>query len=258
MRDITYPPVIATARVAFKVMNLKFQLSGTQHVPRTGGAVLALNHISYVDFIFGGFATQPAHRLVRFMAKRELFDHRITGPLMRSLHHINVDRSAGSASYRTALEYLKAGEVVGVFPEATISRSFELKEFKSGATRLAASAKVPVIPLVLWGTQRMYTKDHPKDFSRGQTIALTVGEPLYPTTRDHAEAQAELHTTMSAMLDRTIKAYPEMPPGAWWLPTSYGGSAPTPEEAAALDAAEQEERAARRAAKGETGPDHAA
>ncbi len=207
--------------------------------------MLAFNHISYVDFVFGGFAARPSRRLVRFMAKRELFDHRVSGPLMRSLHHINVDRAAGAASYRTALEYLKAGEVVGVFPEATISRSFELKEFKSGATRLAASAKVPVVPVILWGTQRMYTKDHPRDFSRGKTIALTVGEPLHPTNRDHAAALDELHATMAVMLDETIRAYPEMPQGAWWLPRSYGGSAPTPEEAAALDAAEQEERAAK-------------
>src|SRR6478736_861160 len=212
MRDLTYPPVIAVARVAFKAMNLKFQITGSANIPTSGGAVIVFNHISYVDFIFGGFAARPSRRLVRFMAKRELFDHRISGPIMRSLHHINVDRSAGAASYRTALEYLKAGEVVGVFPEATISRSFELKEFKSGATRLAASAKVPVVPVIIWGTQRMYTKDHPRDFSRNQTI----------------------------------KAYPELPEGAWWLPRRYGGSAPTPEEAAVLDAAEQEERAAKR------------
>jgi 1-acyl-sn-glycerol-3-phosphate acyltransferase len=245
MRDLTYPPVIAIARAAFKVMNVTFQISGSDHIPRSGGAVLAFNHISYVDFVFGGFAARPSRRLVRFMAKRELFDHRVSGPIMRSLHHINVDRAAGAASYRTALEYLKAGEVVGIFPEATISRSFELKEFKSGATRLAASAKVPVVPVILWGTQRMYTKDHPRDFSRGQTIALTVGEPLFPTARDHAQAQEELHATMAAMLDTTIRDYPEMPQGAWWLPRSYGGGAPTPEEAAALDAAELDERHAR-------------
>jgi hypothetical protein len=69
---------------------------------------------------------------------------------------------------------------------------------------------------------------------------------MYPTSRDHAAALDELHATMATMLDRTIRAYPEMPQGAWWLPRSYGGSAPTPEEAAALDAVEQEERAARR------------
>ncbi len=245
MRDLTYPPVIALARAAFKAMNVSFQITGSANVPTTGGAVLAFNHISYVDFVFGGFAAWPSRRLVRFMAKKELFDHRISGPLMRSLHHINVDRAAGAVSYRTALHYLRAGEVVGVFPEATISRSFELKEFKSGATRLAASAKVPVVPVILWGTQRMYTKDHPRDFSRGQTVALTVGSPVHPTNRDHAAALDELQTTMASMLDKTIRAYPEMPQGAWWLPRSYGGSAPTPAEAAALDAAELEERGGR-------------
>lgn len=246
MRDITYPPVIAVVRAAFKAMNVSFQITGSEYVPTTGGAVMAFNHISYVDFVFGGFAAHPSRRLVRFMAKRELFDHRVTGSLMRSLHHINVDRSAGAVSYRTALEYLRAGEVVGVFPEATISRSFELKEFKSGATRLAASAKVPVVPVIVWGTQRMLTKDHPRDFSRGQTVALTVGAPLYPSNRDHVAALGELHSTMADMLDSTIRAYPETPAGAWWLPRRYGGSAPTLEEAAALDEAELRERAARR------------
>lgn len=249
MRDITYPPVIAVARAAFKAMNVSFQITGSEHVPTSGGAVLAFNHISYVDFVFGGFAAHPSHRLVRFMAKRELFDHRVTGPLMRSLHHINVDRSAGAASYRTALEYLRAGEVVGVFPEATISRSFELKEFKRGATRLAASAKVPVVPVIVWGTQRMFTKDHPRDFSRGQTVALTVGAPLSPTNRDHAAALGQLRDAMAGLLDSTIRAYPEMPPDAWWLPRRYGGSAPTPDEAAALDEAELQERAVRRASR---------
>ena len=72
------------------------------------------------------------------MAKRELFDHRWTGPLMRSLHHVSVDRADGLASYDEGIRLLREGEVVGIFPEATISRSFELKEFKTGATRMAA------------------------------------------------------------------------------------------------------------------------
>ena len=92
---------------------------------------------------------------------------------MRSLHHIEVDRGDGLASYRTAVEYLRAGEAVGIFPEATISRAMELKEFKTGAVRIAAEAGVPLVPVVLWGTQRMMTKDHPRDFSRGKTIAIT-------------------------------------------------------------------------------------
>ena len=172
------------------------------------------------------------------MAKRELFDHRWTGPLMRSLHHIEVDRGAGMASMQQALDYLKAGEAVGIFPEATISRSFELKEFKSGAVRIAAEAGVPLVPVILWGTQRMMTKGHERDFSRGKTIAISVGEPLHPTGADPVAETAELQAVMARMLDETIRAYPaeEQPPGSWWLPASYGGSAPTLEEAERLDA----------------------
>ena len=76
------------------------------------------------------------------------------------------------------------GEAVGIFPEATISRAMELKEFKTGAVRIAAEAGVPLVPVILWGTQRMMTKDHPKDFSRGKTIAIRVGPPLHPTGAD--------------------------------------------------------------------------
>ncbi len=251
MRDITYPPIIVTAKVGFKAMGLRFQMHGTEHVPRSGGALLALNHISYVDFILGGFATQPSHRLVRFMSKRELFDHRLVGPLMRSLHHISVDRADGLASFDEGVRYLQEGEVVGIFPEATISRSFELKEFKTGATRLAAAAGVPLVPAILWGTQRIKTKDHPQDFSRGKTIAISVGEPMHPTGADPVAETAELKARMATLLDRTIRAYPadEQPAGSWWLPASYGGSAPTPEEALRLDAEEKRERARARAAK---------
>ena len=254
MRDITYPPIIVTAKVGFKAMGLRFQLHGTENVPRTGGALLALNHISYVDFILGGFATQPSHRLVRFMSKRELFDHRLVGPLMRSLHHISVDRADGLASFEEGVRYLREGEVVGIFPEATISRSFELKEFKTGATRLAAEAGVPVVPAILWGTQRMKTKSHPQDFSRGKTIAISVGTPLHPTGANPVAETAELKTAMARLLDETIRAYPadEQPPGSWWLPASYGGTAPTPEEAAVLDAEEKRERARARAARRHT------
>lgn len=251
MRDLTYPAVILTAKAAFRTLGQRFQTSGTEHVPTSGGVLLACNHISYVDFIYGGLAAQPSRRLVRFMAKREIFSHRIGGPVMRSMHHIEVDRGEGTASFRTAVDYLRAGEAVGIFPEATISRSFELKDFKTGAVRIAAEAGVPLVPVIVWGTQRMITKDHPRDLSRGTTIALTVGEPLHPTGADPVAETVALRSTMTALLDRTIRDYPadEQPPGSWWLPASYGGSAPTPEEAERLDIEERERRAARKAAK---------
>jgi 1-acyl-sn-glycerol-3-phosphate acyltransferase len=253
VRDLTYPPIIVTAKAAFRLLGQRFQMTGTENVPRSGGVLLAVNHISYVDFIYGGFAAHPSKRLVRFMAKREIFDNRWGGPLMRSLHHINVDRGEGVASAQTAVEYLRAGEAVGIFPEATISRAMELKEFKTGAVRIAAEAGVPLVPVILWGTQRMMTKDHPRDFSRGKTISINVGAPLHPTGTDPVAETRELHRVMSAMLEESIAAYPaeEQPPGSWWLPASHGGGAPTLEQALELDAAEKRERAVKRAAKRE-------
>ena len=250
MRDLTYPPIIATAKTGFRLLGQHFAMTGTEHVPREGGVLLAYNHIGYVDFVYGGLAANPSGRLVRFMAKRELFDHRWTGPLMRSLHHIEVDRGDGIASYQRALDYLRDGEAVGIFPEATISRAMELKEFKSGAVRIAAAAGVPLVPVVLWGTQRMMTKDHPKDFSRGKTIAIRVGEPMHPTGEDPTAETAELKSRMAAMLDEAIADYPaaEQPPGSWWVPASHGGGAPTLEEAVRLDADEKRQRAEKRRA----------
>ncbi len=251
MRDLTYPPIILTAKTVFRLLGQQFVMTGTEHVPRKGGVMLAVNHIGYVDFVYGGLAANPSGRKVRFMAKREIFDNAVGGPVMRSMHHIEVDRGEGLASYEKAVAYLRDGEAVGIFPEATISRAFVLKEFKTGAVRIAAAAGVPLVPVILWGTQRMMTKDHPKDFSRGKTIAITVGEPLHPTGEDPAAETAELHRVMSGLLDRTIRDYPaaEQPPGSWWLPAEYGGSAPTLEEAARLDAEEKRARAQRRAEK---------
>jgi 1-acyl-sn-glycerol-3-phosphate acyltransferase len=255
MRDISYPPIIVTAKMLFRAFGLRFQMGGTEHVPTTGGALLAFNHVSYIDFILGGFAAHPSKRLVRFMAKREVFDHAVGGPVMRSMHHISVDRSDGAGSMDEALRYLQEGEVVGIFPEATISRSFEVKELKSGATRIAAQAGVPLIPVALWGTQRLMTKDHPRDFSRGKTIGIQVGEPMYPTGEDPVAETAELHGRLSALVEAAIDAYPaqEQPPGSWWLPASRGGTAPTPERAAELDAEEKAARALRKAERSEEG-----
>lgn len=253
MLDIPYRIVIPTAKVWFKTMDFRFQMSGYEHIPKKGGALLAVNHISYVDFILAGFAAEQQKRLTRFMAKREMFDTPGLGTFMRSLHHIRVDRGEGLESYHEAVRYLRDGEIVGIFPEATISRSFQIKELKTGAVRIAAEAGVPLIPVVLWGTQRLKTKDHERDFSRHKTIAITTGAPLHPTGENAAKETAELKAVMEQMLDATIRNYPadEQPPGSWWLPASYGGGAPTPERAKELDAQELAARAAARRAKAE-------
>lgn len=234
MSDRVYPPVIAAAKLMFKVLDLRITVEGAHHVPRTGGAVLASNHVSYLDFIFAGFGARPSGRLTRFMAKHEIFANKIAGPLMRGMHHIPVDRSAGQASYKQALSALRTGEVVGIFPEATISRSFTVKDIKSGANRLAHEAGVPIVPVALWGTQRLWTKGRPKDLTqRHVPVTILIGEPFEASPDDSGDGL--LRKRMQDLLDTAQASYPTEP-GAWWAPVHLGGSAPTPEQAARLDA----------------------
>lgn len=240
MRDLVYPPVIVFGRGAFAALGLRFTFEGLENLPASGGVVLSSNHVSYLDFAFLGLATYRRGRLTRFMAKESVFRHRVSGPLMRGMHHIPVDRDAGSQAFRVGVGALKAGEVLGVFPEATISRSFMLKDLKPGAVRMAQATGTPIVPAAVWGGQRMYTKGHPRDVGRGKAITVAFGEPMCPGKRDNAaDVMAELSSRMSELLDHVQRTYPDRPSSdadRWWLPAGLGGTAPTPEEAAALDA----------------------
>jgi 1-acyl-sn-glycerol-3-phosphate acyltransferase len=172
---------------------------------------------------------------------------------MRGMHHIRVDRTDGLPAYQAAVRALHGGEVVGVFPEATISRSFTLKKFKSGAARMAAEAQAPLLPMVLWGTQRLWTKGRPKNLTRRHTpISVHIGAPIQVAEGDEPEAVTRrLHQVMADLLDRAQQNYPDQPAGSddrWWLPAHLGGAAPTPEAAQAEDMREIRARiAARRA-----------
>ncbi|MFD0559205.1 lysophospholipid acyltransferase family protein [Stackebrandtia endophytica] len=239
MADFVYPPVIGLARTMFRVLDMRITVIGEEHIPTTGGAVLASNHISYLDFIFCGLSARPSKRLVRFMAKQEIFSHGIGGPLMRGMHHIPVDRESGSASYEAAVSALTAGEVVGVFPEATISTSFTVKQIKSGAVRMASAARVPLIPVALWGTQRLWTKGRRRELTKRHVpIMIVVGEPLtFGADDDPAEVTRTLRVRMQQLLDQAQRDYPETPgeDETWWQPAHLGGSAPEPIDFATED-----------------------
>ena len=248
-----YTPVIWVARALFAAQGLEFTITGAQNIPTRGGAVLVINHLGYFDFAYAGLAALPSGRLVRFMAKDAVFAHKISGPLMRGMHHIPVDRTAGAASFRRAVGALKAGEIVGVFPEATISRSFELKAFKSGAVRMAQAAGVPVLPMIIWGSQRVWTKGHPRRLGRTNVpITLSVGEPIRAGRKDNADdITAAVRARMTDLLHGAQEAYPAVPASERkYLPARLGGSAPTLEQASVLDEQDAARRAERRAAEG--------
>jgi len=213
MAELVYRPAVGLARTLFKAWDLKIDCRGSENVPRSGGAVLVSNHISYLDFVFDGLAALPQKRLVRFMAKESVFRHRISGPLMRNMKHIPVDRNQGEAAYAHALDSLRSGEIVGIFPEATISRSFTLKSFKSGAARLAQEAGVPIVPMALWGTQRLWTKGHPRDFKRSHTpITIRVGKAVEASKDTYAGViTRHVRERVQELLEAAQRAYPVRP-----------------------------------------------
>ncbi|KZS53376.1 acyltransferase [Mycobacterium kansasii] len=244
-----YGTIIQLARLTWRIQGLRITVTGVENVPASGGAVIAINHTGYLDFTFAGLPAyqQGLGRKVRFMAKHEVFEHKVTGPIMRRLRHIPVDRQEGAASYEAAVRMLKDGELVGVYPEATISRSFEIKEFKSGAARMAVEAGVPIVPHIVWGAQRIWTKGHPKKLLRPKVpIAVVVGEPIEPTLGT-AELNKLLHSRMQHLLERAQQLYGPHPAGEFWVPHRLGGGAPSLAEAARMDAQEAAAKAARRA-----------
>lgn len=233
-----YRAIIVIARIIFLVNGYRFTLRGGRNVPREGGAVMAINHTGYIDFVFAGLGARKSRRWVRFMAKKSIWQHKVAGWFMRGLRHIPVDRSAGGGAFKAAVEKLREGEVVGVYPEATMSRSFEIKELKKGAARMAQEAGVPILPTIVWGPHRIWTKDVPKRLGRTRVpIHVTVGEPIHVGPEDDiGEVTAHLREVMKRMLDETIAGYPR-PQGEElrFHPARLGGTAPTYEEAYTKD-----------------------
>jgi 1-acyl-sn-glycerol-3-phosphate acyltransferase len=146
--DLVYPPIIGAARTLFRALDLKLEVIGAENVPRTGGAVLVSNHVSYLDFIFAGWgALKAGGRKTRFMAKDEVFRHRVSGPLMRGMKHIPVDRSDGQPAYDAAVRALKAGEVVSVFGRPLVHSRW-VPQRAIGSSGTPASAAIRAAPVL--------------------------------------------------------------------------------------------------------------
>lgn len=234
-----YRAVVRGFTILFTLLGLRLDVRGVEHVPRTGPAVLVCNHTSYLDFAVVGYAASRRRRLVRFLAKAATFDSPLTGPSMRAMGHIPVDRARGASAYRRAARELDRGELVGIFPEATISRSWTLKPFKLGAATLTLDREVPLLPVVVWGAHRVLTVDGRGGLRRGRPVLVQVGAPVQVRPGAGAvEVDAELRRRLAELLDQVQHAYPDAPgddADRWWLPAHLGGTAPLPEVAAVLD-----------------------
>ena len=138
-------------------------LSGTEHVPAEGPAILCANHRSYFDVSAVAYVVAKRGRPVRFLGKKEVFDAPIIGDLARAMGGIRVERGTGSDEpLREALAALRAGEMVALMPQGTIprGRAFYDPVLKGrwGAARLAALSGAPVIPIGIWGSEKVWPR----------------------------------------------------------------------------------------------------
>lgn len=243
MMEIVVPPVVAAN-------GIKVDYHGLENIPDHGGAVIALNHTSYVDWLPASLAAYQRQRRLRFLIKAEMTEVRAVNYVIKHAKLIPVDRQLGADAYAVAVQRLKKGELIGIHPEATITRSLELRPFKTGAARMALEAQAPIIPMIVWGAQRIWPKGHPKQLFRSKVpITAVAGRALAPVG-DAEQLNSRLRAVMTSMLYRVQEEYPH-PQGEYWVPRRLGGAAPTPEESTRLRAIELAERARKHSVSGQ-------
>lgn len=190
------------------IPNVRFEFSGLENLPATGGAIVCGNHRSYFDPTAIALTLAKRNRNARFLGKKEVFDAPILGGLAKAMGGIRVDRGTGSDQpLAEAVVALKAGDVVGIMPQGTIPRGpafFEPELVgRWGAARLADLARVPVIPIGLWGTEKVWPRS-----ARAPRLALTdpplvtvcVGPPVDLRYDDPDQDTKRIMAAIAALL----------------------------------------------------------
>lgn len=182
----------------------KWHIEGIDNIPRRGPAILAFNHIAYLDPLAAAYVVDRAKRVPRFLAKAELFGDKRIAWILRGAKQIPVKRGTATAPMALdhALDALDKGQCVVIFPEGTITTDPELHpmEGKTGLARLALLSSAPVIPAAIWGTANIWPKGYGKRWRPRQEILIRVGAPMElsgdPDSRD------DWRKTMEHVMDR--------------------------------------------------------
>jgi 1-acyl-sn-glycerol-3-phosphate acyltransferase len=210
-RLVTVPP----AKLWF---NWRFE--DLDRIPRTGPAIVAANHISYLDPFANGYAVIKAGRRPRFLAKHDLFKVPVVGRVLGGAHQIPVDRgSGGPAPLISAGKALDAGEVVVIYPEGSVTKNpdFLPMRGKTGAVRLSLMSGVPITPLASWGGQAVWQKSGRGSLKFGRPIWVRAGDPIDLTDRTDQlndpdalhEMTEELMAALTALVLDLRSRYPK-------------------------------------------------
>ncbi len=197
----------------FRALRLRRDVHGAENLPASGPAVLAITHFGYLDFALVQHEVwSRTGRFIRFLVTDAAFNHRVSGPPLRAMRHIPVNRRAGAGAYRMAARALGRGELVGIFPESAVSPSDQLLPFKPGAAALAAQLQVPVVPVLVWGGQRVMSKGLPMRWrrARGAPVHIEFGSPKrFAAGTDPQLGTAALRQALADMVSRAARVSPD-------------------------------------------------
>lgn len=221
----------------------RFAISGTEHIPALGPVILVANHRSYFDPLAVGMAVASVGRPARFLGKKEVFDAPVVGDVARALGGIRVERGTGSDQpLEEATQALAAGEMVVVMPQGTIPRGRAffnpVLQGRWGAARLAADTGAPVVPIGLWGTERVWPRSsrlpNVLNVVNPPEVTVTVGPPV---TLGGDDPTRDTDAIMAAITDL-------LPPEArqWREPTEQELALATPPGSTPGDTGDQPDR----------------
>ena len=185
----------------------KFRISGTDNIPTDGPAIIVGNHRSYFDAAALAVTIARTDRTVRFLGKKEVFDAPVVGQIASAMGGIRVDRGTGSdGPLEAAAQALANGDLVAMMPQGTIPRGKAfydpILKGRWGAARLAAMSKVPVIPVGMWGTEKVWPRSarvpNILNVVSPPTITITVGAPV---KLGYRSADADTKKIMTALMD---------------------------------------------------------
>jgi putative phosphoserine phosphatase/1-acylglycerol-3-phosphate O-acyltransferase len=205
----------------------RFDIDGVEHIPSGGAAILVANHRSYFDVAAMSLTIAESGRPARFLGKKEVFDAPIVGPIAAAMGGIRVDRGTGSDEpLAAASAALAGGEMVTMMPEGTIPRGpafFQKPKGRWGAARLAQLTGAPVIPVGMWGTERVWPRSsrlpNVLNLTEPPTVRIRVGEPVRVIGRS---LEADTKRIMAAIVDLLpADAYRKRTPTAEELAATY-------------------------------------